>query len=157
MRKTEQLHFVKRYLNFLFILWKWKSEIESQSVVSDSATKFSRPEYWSGYSGNTQNRSLSLLQEIFPTQGLNSGLLHCRHSLPAEHKGSPRILEWVAYPFHQRIFLNQELNQGLLCCRQILNQLNYLGSSITSVIKKWRNMMLWGGNCFSFSVLAQSI
>ena len=44
--------------------------------------------------------SLSLLQEIFPTQGLNPGLPHCRWILyQLSHKGSPRILEWVAYPF----------------------------------------------------------
>ena len=37
---------------------------------------------------------------IFPTQGLNPGLLHCRRILyQLSHKGSPRILEWVAYPF----------------------------------------------------------
>ena len=45
----------------------------------------------------------SLLQGIFPTQGLNPGLLHCRQILlPAEPQGSPRILEWVAYPFSRR-------------------------------------------------------
>ena len=40
--------------------------------------------------------SRSLLQGIFPTQGLNPGLLHCRR-IPYQlsHKGSPRILEWV--------------------------------------------------------------
>ena len=43
--------------------------------------------------------SLSLLQWIFPTQGSNRGLLHCRWILyQLSHKGSPRILEWVAYP-----------------------------------------------------------
>ena len=44
--------------------------------------------------------SLSLLQGIFPTQGSNPGLPHHRlilHQL--SHHGSPRILEWVAYPF----------------------------------------------------------
>ena len=42
----------------------------------------------------------SLLQKIFPTQGLNPGLLHCRQILyPLNHQVSPRILEWVAYPF----------------------------------------------------------
>ena len=36
---------------------------------------------------------------IFPTQGLNPGLLHCRQILSClSHQGSPRILEWVAYP-----------------------------------------------------------
>ena len=42
----------------------------------------------------------TLLQGIFPTQGSNPGLLHCRWILyQLNHKGSPRILEWVAYPF----------------------------------------------------------
>ena len=55
--------------------------------------EFSRPEYWSGY-------SLSLLQGIFPIQGLNPGLLHCWQILyQLKHKESPRILEWVVYPF----------------------------------------------------------
>ena len=44
--------------------------------------------------------SLSLLQGIFPIHGLNLGLPHCRWILyQLSHQGSPRILEWVAYPF----------------------------------------------------------
>ena len=36
--------------------------------------------------------SLSLLQGIFPTQGLNPGLLHCRQILyQLSHKGKARI------------------------------------------------------------------
>ena len=54
--------------------------------------EFSRPEY-----------CLSLLQGIFPTQGLNPGLPHCGQILyQLSHKGSPRILEWAAYPFSSR-------------------------------------------------------
>ena len=42
----------------------------------------------------------ALLQGIFPTQGSNPGLLHCRHILYyLSHQESSRILEWVAYPF----------------------------------------------------------
>ena len=49
---------------------------------------------------NTRVGSLSLLQGIFPTQGSNPGLPHCRWILyHLGHKGSPRLLEWVAYPF----------------------------------------------------------
>ena len=49
---------------------------------------------------NTGVGSLALLQGIFPTQGWNPGLPHCRWILyQLSHKGSPRILEWVAYPF----------------------------------------------------------
>ena len=43
----------------------------------------------------------ALLQGIFPTQGLNPGLPRCRSVVlySLSHQGSPRILEWVAYPF----------------------------------------------------------
>ena len=49
---------------------------------------------------NTGVGSLSLLQGIFPTQGSNLGLLYCRWILyQLSHKGSPRTLECVTYPF----------------------------------------------------------
>ena len=55
---------------------------------------------WNFPGQNTGVGSLSLLQGIFPTQRLNPGLPHCRQILyQLNHKGSPRILEWVAYPF----------------------------------------------------------
>ena len=44
--------------------------------------------------------SLSLLWGIFPTQGLNPSLLHCRQILyQLNHEEGPIMLEWVAYPF----------------------------------------------------------
>ena len=55
---------------------------------------------WNSLGQNTGVGSLSLLQGIFPTQGSNSGLPHSRWLLyQLSHKRSPRILEWVAYPF----------------------------------------------------------
>ena len=49
---------------------------------------------------NTGMGSLSFLQHIFQTQESNPGLPHCRKILyQLSHKGSPRILAWVAYPF----------------------------------------------------------
>ena len=43
--------------------------------------------------------AFSLLQGIFPTQGSNPDLPLCRRILyQLSQKGSPRILEWVAYP-----------------------------------------------------------
>ena len=55
---------------------------------------------WNSPGQSTGVGSLSLLQGIFPTQGSNPGLPHRRPSLyQLSHKGSPRILEWVAYPF----------------------------------------------------------
>ena len=55
---------------------------------------------WNSPSQNIGVSSLSLLQGIFPTQGSNPGFLHGRQILyQLSHKGSSRILEWVAYPF----------------------------------------------------------
>ena len=49
---------------------------------------------------NTGGGGHALLQGIFPTQGQNPGLPHCRWILyQLSHKGSPRILKWVACPF----------------------------------------------------------
>ena len=77
----------------------------------------------------------ALLQGIFPTQGLNPGPLHCRRILYClSHKGNPRILERVAYPFFQGIILTQESNQGLLHCRRILYQLSPLGSPKSTIL-----------------------
>ena len=58
---------------------------------------------WNSLGQNTGVGSLSLLQGIFPTQGSNPGIPHCRRILyQLSHKGSPRILEWVAYPLSSR-------------------------------------------------------
>ena len=55
---------------------------------------------WTSPGQNTGVDSLSLLQGIFPTQGSNPGLLHCRRILyKLSHMGSPVIVEWVDYPF----------------------------------------------------------
>ena len=73
---------------------------ESLSVVSDSLQPHGIYSPWTSPGQNTGMGSLSLLQGIFPTQGLNPSLPHCRQNLYClSHQGSPRILEWVAYPF----------------------------------------------------------
>ena len=75
--------------------------------------------------------SLSLLQQIFPTQESNQGLLYCRRILyHLRHQGSPRILEWVAYPFSRRS--SQPRNQPGVSCRWILYLLTYQRSSTVS-------------------------
>ena len=59
---------------------------------------------WNSPGLNTGVGNLSLLQGIFPTQGSNPGFLHYRQILyQLSHKGSPRILEWVTYPFSSRL------------------------------------------------------
>ena len=55
---------------------------------------------WNSPGQNIRVGSLSFLQGIFPSQELNPGLPHCRQILyQLSHKRSPRIPEWVAYPF----------------------------------------------------------
>ena len=72
-------------------------ESESCSVVSSSLRSHGLYTLWNSLDQNTGVGSLSLLQEIFQTQGSNPGLSHCRRILyQLNHKGSPRILEWVA-------------------------------------------------------------
>ena len=71
--------------------------IESGSPTLQADSLPSEPP---GKPKNTGVSNLSLLQGIFPTQGLNPGLLHCRQILYyLSHQGNPRILEWVTYPF----------------------------------------------------------
>ena len=56
-----------------------------------------------------------LLQGIFPTQGSNPGFLHCRRILyHLSYQESPRILEWVAYPFSRGS--SQPRNQTGVSC-----------------------------------------
>ena len=65
-------------------------ESESHSVVSNSLQPHGLNSPWNSPGQNTGVGSLSLLQGIFPTQGLNPGPLHCRRILyQLSHKGSP--------------------------------------------------------------------
>ena len=62
--------------------WKLLSRVRLFATHGRSSCNFLGP--------NTEVGSLSLLQGIFPTQGLNPGLLHCRRILyPLGHTESP--------------------------------------------------------------------
>ena len=76
------------------LLWggKGKSEGESHSVLSNSLRPHGLHSPWNSPGQNTGVGSCSLRLGIFPTQGLNLGLLHCRRILyQLSHKGSPVI------------------------------------------------------------------
>ena len=91
---------------WVFIMRKWKSLSHVRLFVT--------------LGQNTGVGSLSLLQGIFPTQGLNPSLPHWGWILyQLRHKGSLSLL--------QQICPTQESNQGLLHCRQILYQLSCQG------------------------------
>ena len=92
---------LERLSSFLLSLFETRSPLESESR-SVMSWLFPIPLYspWNSPGQSTRVGSCSLLQGIFPIQGLNSGLSHCGHILyQLSHKGSPRILEWVAYLF----------------------------------------------------------
>ena len=68
--------------------------------MSNSLQSYGLYSPWNSSGQNTGVGSLSLLQGISPIQGSNPGLPHCGQILyQLSHKGSPRTLEWVAYPF----------------------------------------------------------
>ena len=74
------------------LLWK----DESCSVVSNSLQPHRLYSPWNSLGKNTGMDSLTLLQGIFPTQGSNPGLPHCRQILyQLCHKGSLQLL-WKA-------------------------------------------------------------
>ena len=103
--------------------WKWKVKVKSfshaQLVASPWTSAYqvplsmglSRQEYWSGvplpslhglYSPwnspgqNTGVGRLYLLQGIYPAQGLNPGLPHCRRILyQLSHQGSPYMYVYI--------------------------------------------------------------
>ena len=68
-------------------LVKWS---ENCSVVSDSLRSHGLYSPWNSPGQNTGVGSLSLLQGIFPTQGSNPGLAHCRQIFyQLSYQGSP--------------------------------------------------------------------
>ena len=110
---THQCHWV--HFQILTKPRKFKDEFEytfpfvihvsmlSCSVLSDSLQPHGLYSPCNSPGQNTGVGSLFLLQGIFPTQGLNSGLPHCRQILhQLSRQGRPRILEWVVYPFSGR-------------------------------------------------------
>ena len=105
---------------------KWR-KVKVYSVASDSLWPHGLYSPWNSPGQNTGVGSLSLLQGIFPTQGSNPGLPHCRQILYHTGVGSLSLL--------QQIFPTQELNWSLQQCLQILYQLSYEGNWVDSLEK----------------------
>ena len=82
MDEPREYHTKWRQRQILHITWKWKSlsPVDSLQLYSP----------WNSPGQSIGVGSLSLLQEIFPTQGLNPGLMCCRQILyQLSHQGSP--------------------------------------------------------------------
>ena len=93
----------KAHLSEALLQGPLSSDFEKVKVAQWCLTLCNPMDYtslWNSPGQNTGVGSHSLLQGIFPTQGLNPDLQHCRWILyQLSHQRSPRILEWVAYPF----------------------------------------------------------
>ena len=120
---------------FVLILWEdWVffplqgAQGESRSIVSNSVTRWT-VQSLNSPGQNTGVGSLLLLPGILPIQGSNPDLPYCMGILyQLSHKGSPRILEWVAYPFFRGSHQPRTQTRGLLHCRRTVYQLSYQGS-----------------------------
>ena len=104
-------------------LWpKWKSFSRVQLFV----TPWTIYSPWNSLGQNTGVGSFSLLQGIFPTQGSNTvSLIAGGFCNQLSHKESPRILEWVAYPFSSG---SSWIDLGSPALQADCLQLNYQGS-----------------------------
>ena len=77
-------------LNFTLKIIKVKVKLKV-AVVSDSLWPHGLYSRWNSPGQNTRVGSLSLLQGILPTQGLNPGLPYCKWMLyQLSHKGSSK-------------------------------------------------------------------
>ena len=93
----------QRKLQASYLWWTLILKCESRSVMSDSL--WPHRHTWNSPDQNTGVGSLFLLQGIFPTQGSNPGLLHCRqilyqlsHILANTFKGSFIMITPVFFP-----------------------------------------------------------
>ena len=127
-------------------------EHERRSVVSDSLWPHGLYSPWNSPGQNTGVGSLSLLQGIFPTQGSNAGLWHCKWILyQLSHQGTSRILEWVACPFASRS--SPPRNQtGVTCIagRFFTSWATREADSVGAVLNVILSWATWC-DCFSFS------
>ena len=104
-----------------------QSESESHPVMSNSLWPDGLSP-WDSPGQNTGAGSLSLLQGIFPTQGSNPGLPHCRWILyQLSHNGMSEGQGSLACCSSQvcsvRHNLGTELQRGTLCCNDDIGYL----------------------------------
>ena len=112
-------------------LWYWRLVAQSCPTLCDPVD--CSPPGSSGYRDspgkNTGVGCHAPLQGLFPTQGSNPGLLHCRQILyQLSHQGKPKNTGVGSLSLLQGIFPTQELNPCLPHYRWILYQLSYQGS-----------------------------
>ena len=111
---------------------------------------------WNSPGQNTGVGSLSFLQGLFPTQGSNRDLLHCRwilyqlsYSLPVEPQGKPKNTGVGSLSLLQWLFPTHELNWGLLHSGRFftnwaIREVPPRSGDMGSISGLGRLLMLWG-------------
>ena len=108
--------------------------------LTTQTMEFSRQECWSGWP--------FLSPGDLPNSGLNPGLTHGGQIFyQLSQKGSPRILEWVAYPFSSGF--SRHMNRtGVFCIASgFFNQLSYQGSPYSVKVGANSEARMWGSSC----------
>ena len=108
--------------------WVKMYEGENHSVVSDSLWPHGSYILWNSPGQNIGVGSLSFLQQIFLTQGLNPGLPHCKWILyQLSHNGSPKMCKHLQIPPHPKLVYDWGCEpcllsnwKGLFCSLQLL-------------------------------------
>ena len=122
-----------KQFHYMMLKWEWKVKWKCSSLVSDS----SRPHelqptrllcLWNSPGKNTGVDCHSLLQGIFPTQGSNPRLLHCRQILYSlSHLGSHLIVSkalsnWTPDSLSRNfMFTVQQEHSGLFQFTELAN------------------------------------
>ena len=74
---------------------------------------------WDSPGKNTGVGCHFLLQGIFPTQGSNPGLLHCRQILYPESRGKPRLGPDLINPIATSLQTCELENRNDICCKPL--------------------------------------
>ena len=129
-------------MNYYIPEQKWRSEVKIAQLCPTLWDPHGLYSPWNSPGQNTGMGSLSLLQWIFPIQGSNPGLPHCRLILyQLSHQGSPRILEWAVYPFSSvssrlRNWTRVSCTAGRFFSRTIISFLSYYLFFVDQIYKK---------------------
>ena len=139
--------------------FKWSHSVMSDSLRSHGLypTRLLCPWNFPGKSTGVSRHFL--LQGIFPTQGWNPGLPHCRQTLYRLcHQGSPNT-GVGSLSLLQQLSPTQESNQGLLHCRQIFSLFFFLiNRAVREALSKFLinceyRMMIFKGSSVMFVFL----
>ena len=122
----------------------------SHSVMSDSLWPHGLYSPWNSPGQNTGVGSHSLLEGIFPIQGSNPGLLHCRWILyQLSHQGSPYYV-FIHIPINISvctycIFFIQSSVDGHLGCFHVLATINSAAINIGECVPFQIGIFIFSG------------